>query len=264
MILDAIDPRGVASVVLDCPERHNALDDAMVASLTATLDRLGKAPDVRVVVLRGSGPSFCAGADLGWMQRMATASLEDNVADARSLARLMQTLDRLAKPTLALVQGPAFGGGVGLVACCDIAVASEAASFRLSEVRLGLMPATIAPAVVRAVGLRQARRYVLTAEPLSAARARDLGLVHEVVPADALAGAGEAIVAALLDGAPGAQADAKDLLFLCDERGGDPAIGEATSRRIALRRASEEGREGLAAFFARRPPAWRNPAWRAR
>ena len=256
--LEAVDGRGVATLTLDRPDRHNAFDDALIAALTAALHRLGGDPGVRAVVLASSGRSFSAGADLEWMRRMADHSFEANLADAAGLAGLMHTLDRMPKPTLALVQGPAYGGGVGLVACCDVAVTSERASFCLSEVKLGLTPATISPYVVSAVGARWARRLFQTAEVLTAVQAREIGLVHEVVPEAGLAAAGERVLRAVLQGAPGAQADAKDLVFLCEGRPADAALGEETSRRIALRRASAEGREGIAAFLGKRPPAWRH------
>ena len=256
-LLETVDAHGVATLILNRPDRHNAFDDALIAELTAALRRVGDAPDVRAVVLAGAGRSFSAGADVEWMRRMAHHTPKANLADAAALAALMHTLDRLPKPTVAVVQGVAYGGGVGLVACCDVAVASERASFCLSEVKLGLTPATISPYVVNAIGARQARRYFQTAEAFTAVRARELGLVHEVAPEGGLAAAAEAVVEAILQGAPGAQAAAKDLVFLCEGRAVDAALGAETGRRIAQRRASAEGREGLAAFLEKRPPAWR-------
>lgn len=255
--LEAIDTRGVATLTLDRPERHNAFDDALIAQLTGALARLGADGAVRAVVLASSGRSFSAGADLEWMRRMAGHSLADNLADAAGLAGLLHTLDRLPKPTVALVQGAAYGGGVGLVACCDIAIAAERASFCLSEVKLGLTPATISPYVVNAIGPRWARRLFQTAEVFDAQRAREIGLVQEVVGGDELAARGEDLLRALLQGAPGAQADAKDLVFLCEGRPVDAALSSETGRRIAERRASAEGQEGIAAFLGKRPPAWR-------
>ncbi len=249
----------VATLTLNNPQRHNAFDEALIAELTQALDTLAARNDVRVVILASTGRSFSAGADLGWMQRMATYGEAENLADAAALARLMRTLDRLPKPTVALVQGAAYGGGVGLAACCDIVIASEEAKFCLSEVKLGLTPATISPFVIAAIGARHARRYFTTAEVFSAARAREIGLVHEVVPADGLAAARDKIVAALLQGAPGAQADAKALVFLCEGRAVDDALSAETGRRIAARRASPEGRAGLAAFLERRPAPWTEP-----
>ncbi len=256
-LLETVDQRGVATLTLNRPERHNAFDDALVAELTGALVRMGDRPDIRAVVLASTGRSFSAGADVAWMRRMAAADAAANRDDAEKLAHLMHTLDRLGKPTVAVVQGAAYGGGVGLAACCDVVLASEQASFCLSEVRLGLIPAAIGPYVVRAIGARQARRYFLTAEPMSAARAQRIGLVHEVVGEAALESAREALLTALLQGAPGAQAEAKALAFLCDARPIDATLMRETASRIAARRASAEGREGLSAFLDKRRPAWR-------
>jgi methylglutaconyl-CoA hydratase len=256
-LLEDIDARGVVTVTLNRPELHNAFDDALIARLTHALATLGADPAVRAIVLRGAGKSFSAGADLDWMRRMAGYTREQNQQDAEALARLMHTLDRLPKPVIAAVQGPAYGGGVGLVAACDIAIASEKASFCLSEVKLGLIPSAISPYVVAAIGPRQARRYFLTAEVISATQARTIGLVHEVVPPDALDGAVASVLQALLDGAPIAQAEAKDLVFLTASCAVDEALMVETGRRIAERRDSAEGREGLSAFLAKRAPSWR-------
>jgi methylglutaconyl-CoA hydratase len=242
---------------LNRPERHNCFDDELIASLLAALKRYEASTIIRAVVLASTGRSFSAGADLDWMRRMAHQTFEINLADAGRLAALMQTLDRLPKPTLALVQGPAYGGGVGLVACCDVCIASERSSFALSEVTLGLTPATISPYVINAIGARWARRYFQSAEVFTAARAREIGLVHEVVSETELAATGETVLRAILRGAPGAQAAAKDLVFLQEAHPADAALGAETSRRIAERRTSAEGREGIAAFLAKRKPAWR-------
>jgi methylglutaconyl-CoA hydratase len=255
-LLEATDARGIATLTLNRPERHNAFDDALIATLTDALRRLGADPAVRVVVLEAAGASFSAGADLGWMRRIADAPEAANRADAEALARLMGTLDALPKPTVAVVRGPAYGGGVGLVACCDIAIASDRARFCLSEVKLGLTPATISPYVIAAIGPRQARRWFLTAEVFDAARAQAIGLVHEVVIDAALDGTKETILRALLQGAPGAQADAKDLVALTRSTQDREGLAAETSRRIAARRASAEGREGIAAFLDRRKPVW--------
>ena len=255
--LETIDDRGVATLTLNRPERHNCFDDALIAGLLAALKRYEASADIRAVVLASAGRSFSAGADLDWMRRIAEQTFETNLADAEQLAALMQMLDRLPKPTMALVQGPAYGGGVGLVACCDIAIASERASFALSEVTLGLTPATISPYVINAIGARWARRYFQSAEVFTAAHAREIGLVHEVVGETELAAAGEKVLAAILRGAPGAQAAAKDLVFLRESRPVDATLSAETSRRIAERRTSAEGREGIAAFLAKRKPDWR-------
>ena len=256
-LLESIDARGVATLTLNRPERRNAFDDMLIAAMTSALKRLDGQFSVRIVVLEGAGGSFCAGADLAWMKRIAEDDLEANIADAHALAELMHKLDRLSKPTLAVIDGPAYGGGVGLVACSDIAIASARANFRLSETRLGLIPAVIGPFVIRAIGARQARRYFLTGESISAARAKEIGLVHEVAAEGALATARDAIIEALLVGAPGAQTEAKALASWCEGRPIDAEVAAETARRIAARRASPEGKEGLSAFLEKRAPNWR-------
>jgi len=255
-LIHTLDARGVATVTLNRPDIHNAFDDALIAELTGVLVGYGANPAVRALILTGAGKSFSAGADLGWMKRMAGYSYEENLADAAGLARLMNVLDRLPKPTIGLINGAAYGGGVGLVACCDIAIASERATFCLSEVKLGIQPAAISPYVVAAIGPRQARRYFQTAEIIPADEARRIGLVHEVVAPDRMEAARDRILAAIFQGAPGAQADAKDLVFTVD-RPLTEAVMTETGRRIARRRASDEGREGIGAFLAKREPAWR-------
>lgn len=251
-----VDARGVATVTLDRPALHNAFDDALIAALTDALRSLGRDEAVRVVVLAARGKSFSAGADLDWMRRTAGYSREENLRDAEALAALMRTLDGLPRPTVAVVQGPAYGGGVGLVACCDVAVASTAATFCLSEVRLGLAPAVISPYVVAAIGPRAARRYALTAERFDAAEARRLGLVHEAVAPEALEAAAGRIVAALLAGGPRAVAAAKALVARVARAPLDDGLVAETAERIAALRASEEGREGLSAFLEKRTPGW--------
>jgi methylglutaconyl-CoA hydratase len=258
-LLIETDSRGVAHLVMNRPERHNAFDESLISELTEALFELSADTSIRAVVLRGAGRSFSAGADLEWMRRVADYSEAANREDAAALALLMHTLDGLPKPSLALVQGAAYGGGVGLVACCDIAIAAGDAKFALSEVRLGLIPAVISPYVIAAIGPRQARRYFQSAEVIPAARAREIGLVHEVVPAADLAARGELLLATLLEAAPGAQAEAKDLVALCAGRAVDEPLLAETGRRIAARRASGEGREGLSAFLDKRLPAWRLP-----
>ena len=248
---------GVARLTLCRAAKHNAFDDALIAELTRGLRALGSDDTVRSVVLAAEGKSFSAGADLQWMRRMAGHDRAANLADARALAGLMRTLDGLPKPTIAAVQGAAFGGGVGLVACCDIAVASDAARFSLSEVRLGLIPSVIGPYVIAAIGARAARRYFQTAERFDAATALRLGLVHEVVPAAALDGTIDAITAAIGEAGPSAVAAAKALVRdVAAAPLGDELV-EDTAARIADIRASAEGREGVTAFLESRPPAWR-------
>jgi len=247
---------GVATVTLARPEVHNAFDEALIAELTRALKALDADPAVRVVVLGGEGRSFCAGADLTWMQRMAGYDHAANLADAGALAAMLAALDRLAKPTIARVHGAAYGGGVGLVACCDIAVAAEDAVFALSEARLGLIPATIGPYVVAAIGRRAARRYFLTAERFGAADALAIGLVHAVVPAAGLDARVRELADALLAAGPRAQAESKALIRAVAGRAIDDTVIADTVEWIAAVRASPEGREGIAAFLARRPPAW--------
>jgi methylglutaconyl-CoA hydratase len=255
-ILHDTDARGVATLTLNNPERHNAFDDTLIAEMTAVLDGFAADPAIRVVVLRSTGKSFSAGADLNWMRRVAAYTEADNRRDAAALGRLMHTLDRLPKPTLAVVQGAALGGGVGLVACCDIVLASTQAKFATTEVRLGLIPAVISPYVINAIGARHARRYFLTAEMIPADTAHRIGLVHELVAPDALAARAEAMIETLLLQAPGAQAEAKALVFLCEGRATDDALRHETSQRIAQRRVTAEGREGLRAFLEKRSPVW--------
>ncbi len=246
----------VARVTLDRPAVHNAFDERLIAELTGTFEALGSDPDLRCVILTGAGRSFSAGADLSWMRRTADYDEQANLEDARRLERMLATLDELPKPTVAMVNGAAMGGGVGLVAACDVAVAAERAVFALSEVRLGLVPAVISPYVLRAIGARACRRYFLTGERFDAVEARRIGLVHEVVPETDLELRTLEIVEAILAGGPEAQAEAKSLLRLCRSLEGS-LLGEATARTIARRRASAEGREGVTAFLEKRPPAWR-------
>ena len=250
------DERGVRTLTLARPERRNAFDDALIAELTARLEQAANDETVRVVVLTGAGAAFSAGADIAWMRRAADYDEAANLEDARALARLMTTLDRLPKPTIARVDGAAIGGGVGLVAAADVAVASEAAIFALTEVRLGLVPAVISPFVVRAVGARQARRLFLTGERIDAAAARELGLVHATVPADGLDERVAAVVTHLLAGGPNALARAKRLVDVVAHRQADDEAVEATAQLIARVRAGDEAKEGLAAFLAKRAPDW--------
>jgi methylglutaconyl-CoA hydratase len=246
----------VAVVALARPDVHNAFDETLIAELTRTLAALDADPGVRVVVLAGQGKSFCAGADLNWMQRMAGYGHAENLADAGALANMLATLDRMAKPTIARVHGAAYGGGVGLVACCDIAIAAEEATFSLSEAKLGLIPATVGPYVVAAIGARQARRYFLSAERFTAAEALRIGLVHDVVPGDAIDLRLDTLIDALLVAGPRAQAESKALIRSIAARRIDDAVIADTVEWIAGVRASPEGREGVAAFLERRRPAW--------
>ena len=248
---------GVATLTLNRPEVHNAFDDALIARLTGALEDVGASGDVRVVVLAGNGRSFCAGADLAHMKKAASFSEAENIADAQALARLLMVLGGLPKPTVALVQGPAYGGGVGLVSACDIALAAERASFALTEVRLGLIPAVISPFVVRAIGESHARRFMLTGERFSAETALRIGLVHEVVPAESLQERGREVVDMLLQCSPDAHRHAKALIDAVTGRPIDEALANDVARRIAAARASDDGREGIAAFLEKRAPWWR-------
>jgi methylglutaconyl-CoA hydratase len=246
----------VATVWLNRPDVHNAFDDALIAGLTAELQRLDALAEAKVVVLAAQGKSFSAGADLNWMKRMAQYSEEENLRDARALASLMRTLHGVGKPTIARVQGAAFGGGVGLVACCDIAVASKEALFCLSEVRLGMIPSVISPYVIAAMGQRAAQRYFLTAERFDADEAKRVGLVQGVVAPKDLDEAVATMASHLLKGGPAALAAAKKLIADVSRHPIDDALVEETARRIAALRVSPEGREGIAAFLEKRKPDW--------
>ena len=250
------DARGVATLTLNRPEKHNAFDDRMITDLLQALDNIDQDKSVRVLVLRAAGKSFCAGADLDWMRRMADYDFAQNLADARRLAQLMYRLNRLHKPVIARVQGASYGGGVGLIACCDIAIASDNAIFSLSEVRLGLIPSVISPYLIAAIGARAARRYFLSGDRFDAARALQLGLVHEVVEPESLDASLEQCIDALLNSGPSAQAAAKELIEQVQGRAIDESLIEETARRIAEVRASDEAREGLSAFLEKRKPDW--------
>ncbi|MGJ4730710.1 enoyl-CoA hydratase-related protein [Luteimonas sp. SDU101] len=246
----------VLRVRLDRPELHNAFDAALIARLTAAFDEAAADAGVRAVVLEGAGASFSAGADLNWMRGMAAAGEADNREDALALARLMRTLDELPKPTIARVHGAAFGGGVGLVACCDIAIGVPGAKFGLTESRLGLLPAVISPYVVAAIGPRQARRWFATAEVFDAAQALRMGLLHEVVEADALDAAVERQLALLLKAGPIASATAKRLVRDVALQSDRDRLDQSNAALIAALRVSAEGQEGLGAFLDKRAPAW--------
>ncbi len=256
-LLIDIDERGVATVAINRAEKHNAFNDAVIAELDEAFASLGSNGDVRVVVLTGAGKSFSAGADLGWMKQTATYSAEENQEDAMRLSGMLSTLANCPKPTIALVNGAAFGGGVGLTACCDIGIALSTAIFSLSEVKLGLTPATISPYVVRAIGARAAQRYFLTGERFDGIEARRIGLVHEIAQsADEADMILNGIIGQLLSGGPTAQADCKDLITFVAGRDIDTSVREETAIRIAARRTGAEGQEGLTAFFEKRKPSW--------
>jgi methylglutaconyl-CoA hydratase len=255
-MLKVVASGGVARVTLDRPQIRNAFDDALISALTTALRELDADEGVRAVVLAGSGPAFCAGADLNWMKRMAAYGYEQNLADAQALAEMLQTLDRMRKPTLARVHGPAFAGGVGLVAACDIAIGAPEAKFCLSEAKLGLSPATISPYVVRAMGERMARRYFLTAEVFDASQAHRIGLLSHISPSEKMDGEIEEILRHLMMGGPLALAKIKDLIRAVSSGPVDGAMIADTAKRIAEIRVSPEGREGIASFLEKRKPSW--------
>lgn len=254
------DERGVATVTMNRPEKHNAFNEVLVADLQEAMGHLARNPFVRAVVLTGAGKSFSAGADLNWMQEMANYSMEANLNDATRLAEMLHTLDSMPQPTVARVNGGAYGGAVGLIGACDIAIAQDDANFGITEVRLGLIPSVISPYVLRAIGPRHARRFALTGERFDAAEAHRVGLVHRVERRKSLDAAVADVTDRLVAGAPGAQEDIKALfrdIWELDRTGN--AIRAETAQRIAQRRATDEAREGMAAFLGRRKPNWTGP-----
>lgn len=251
-----VDDRGIARVTLNNPDKHNAFDDQMIATLTDIFRRAGQDKLVRAVILQANGKSFSAGANLQWMQRMASYTEQQNEQDAMALATMLQTLYTLPKPTIARVQGAAFGGAVGLIACCDIAIGSKLSKFCLSEVRIGLIPATIAPYVIEAMGARVCRRYFQTAEVFSSRRARRLGLLSESVTEAELDSTIDDIITQVLKNGPHAVSQAKQLIQQVAGQPIDEKLMKSTSQWIARIRVSEEGQQGLQAFLTRQPPAW--------
>ena len=245
-----------ATMWLNRPDVRNAFNETSITEITQAFRVLDKERDVRVIILAARGTAFCAGADLNWMKKMASYSEEENFADAKALAEMMQVIYQCNKPTIARVQGDCYAGGMGLVAACDMAVAVETAGFCLSEVRLGLIPATISPYVIRAIGERASRRYFLTAERFDAREAQRMGLVNEVVAADQLDHAIDKIVHALLACSPHAIDEAKRLVRDVSGESIEPELVTETVRRIAQIRVSEQGREGVQAFLNKRKPAW--------
>tara|TARA_A100001391_G_scaffold55970_1_gene34212 strand:+ start:67 stop:846 length:780 start_codon:yes stop_codon:yes gene_type:complete len=246
----------VTRITLNRPDKRNAFDNTVIEALIQAFEQASADPDTRVILLDAAGKHFSAGADLNWMRAMGELDADQNRADARRLAALMSTIDGAAKPVIARVQGAAFGGALGLICAADMAVAADDARFCLSEVKLGILPAVIAPYVVRAMGARQARRYFMTAEVIDAPRAGQLGLVHEVVPAVDLDTTVERLIAALLAGAPGAQRRARELVHRADGSAVDPAVVDYTADLIAELRTGAEGQEGLSAFLEKRAPNW--------
>ena len=255
-VITDIDDLGVARVRLNNPDKHNAFDDQIIDELTEAFVAIADNSNVRVMVLGSEGKSFSAGADLEWMKRMASYSYDENLRDASALALMLKTLNEIPQPTIARIQGPAFGGAVGLVSCCDMAVAASAASFSLSEVKIGLVPATISPYVIAAIGQRAARRYFVTAERFDAHRALQLGLVNEVVDAEQLDQEIDRLINTLLANGPEAVTGAKQLVFDVAGKPIDQQLIDATCETIAAIRVSEQGQEGLQAFLERRKPQW--------
>ena len=247
----------VATVTLARPAVRNAFDETTIAELTTAFEWLDAHEGVRAIVLAAEGTAFCAGADLNWMKKMAGYSDDENRTDARKLARMLEAIHRCGKPVIARVHGDAYAGGVGLVAAADIAVAADGAKFCLSEARLGLIPATIAPYVVRAMGERAARRYFTTAEVFDSERAASLGFIHDAVPADALDETVAKLAAALVANGPGAVRACKRLVADVAGRPLDATLIEQTADWIARTRAGAEAREGIASFLEKRTPSWR-------
>ncbi|MDF2465874.1 MAG: Unsaturated acyl-CoA hydratase [Ramlibacter sp.] len=247
---------GVATVTLNRPEVRNAFNDEVIAEVTAVFSELAERTEVRCIVLTGNGPAFCAGADLNWMKRMAGYTRDENVADAVALANMLKGVYRCPKPTIARVQGDVYAGGTGLVAACDIAVSVDTAQYCLSEVKLGLIPATISPYVIRAMGARAAHRYFLTAERFSAAEALRIGFVHEVVPAAQLDAKVAEIAQSLLLAGPAALKACKALVQDVAEKDITQLLIDRTVQGIADIRVSDEGREGIQSFLGKRKANW--------
>ncbi|WP_454733642.1 MULTISPECIES: enoyl-CoA hydratase/isomerase family protein [Cupriavidus] len=247
----------VATVTLNRPDVRNAFNETVIAELTGAFRALGSEPSVRAIVLAGNGPAFCAGADLNWMKKMAGYSHDENRSDALTLAQMLHTIWSCPKPVIARIHGDAYAGGVGLVAACDIAVAAEGVTFCLSEARLGLLPATISPYVIRALGEQASRRYFITAERFGAAEALRLGFVHEMVAAAALDAKVAELAATLAANSPNAVRESKRLVQEVAGRPVDDDLLAQTAERIAAIRASDEGREGVKSFLEKRAPAWK-------
>lgn len=256
--LDVTVENRVATVTLNRPDVRNAFNETTITELALAFDELGRREDVRAIVLAANGVAFCAGADLNWMKKMAAYSDAENLDDATRLADMLRTIYLCPKPVVAKVQGDCYAGGMGLVAACDIVVASEVAHFCLSEVKLGLIPATISPYVIKAMGEQASRRYFLTAERFDAQEARRIGFAHEVVPAEALDASVAAIVKGLVSNSPNAVREAKKLVREVVGQPVDDALLADTANRIAEIRASMEGREGVASFLEKRKPTWLN------
>ena len=255
-VITQIDSRGVAQVTLNNPDKHNAFDDQMIIELTNAFNALAANANVRIMLLKSEGKSFSAGADLDWMKRMASYSYQQNLNDARALAAMLKALHQMPIPTIARVQGVAFGGAVGLISCCDIALASSNASFALSEVKIGLVPSSISPYVIAAIGERHAKRYFVTAERFDANTALQIDLVHEVVEKPLLDDKVEQLITAILSNGHEAVAAVKQLVFAVSGKAVDSSLIEHTCEVIAGIRVSAQGQEGLSAFLDKRKPNW--------
>ncbi len=250
----------IATITMNRPEVHNAFNEDMIQELTDAFASMGGRDDVRAIVLKGNGKSFSAGGDLNWMRRTAEYNFDDNFEDAMKLGWLLKTINTCPKPTIAVVHGNAFGGGVGLTACCDIAIAEQNTNFCLSEVKIGLIPSIIAPYVVSAIGQRQARRYFMTAERFTANKAQEIGLVHEALSKEEISNTLDDIIASLMNGAPNAQIMGKDLIHKINNREIDDKVINYTARKIAEARAADEGKDGLSAFLNKQEPSWSKKA----
>ena len=248
----------VSRVTLNRPEVRNAFNDAVIAELTQAFTQLGQDPQVRAIVLAAEGVAFCAGADLNWMRRMADYTHAENLADAAALAEMLRVLYTCPKPTVARIQGDVYAGGMGLVAACDMAVSVDSANYCLSEVKLGLIPATISPYVIRAMGARAAQRYFLTAERFDATEALRIGFVHAVLPADQLDAKVDELTKALVNASPNALRSCKTLLHKVIGKDIDTALIAKTVEGIASIRVSAEGKEGVQSFLQKRKPNWLN------
>ena len=246
----------IATVTLARPDKRNAFNDEVIAELNQAFTQLGSSEQVRVIVLAAEGKAFCAGADLNWMRAMADYSREENLADADKLAQMLSTLYRCPKPTIAAIQGDVYAGGIGLISACDIAIAVDSANFCLSEVRLGLAPATISPYVIRAMGARAAHRYFLTAEVFDAVEAQRIGLVHECVSVAELEDKVASVAKKLRNNSPNAVKECKQLVQYVAEATIDEALIAQTVEGIADIRASDEGKEGVQSFLQKRKPNW--------
>ncbi len=255
-ILYQMDDKGIVTITLNRPDVHNAFDEKFITALSELLDRVNCSTKAKVVILKAQGKSFSAGADLNWMQRMVGYTEKENIEDAQQLSNMLHQLNTLSKPTIAEIQGAAFGGGIGLIACCDIAVAIEHCEFCFSEVKLGIIPAVISPFVINAIGERAARRYFLTGERFTSQQALEINLIHEISPLYDIENRVSEISLEILKNGPQAVIAAKSLIFALQSNDIDTSVRDETSQLIAKLRVSEEGQEGLKAFLTKRKPHW--------